>query len=186
MAGLKVKKPITDNKSDGSLKVKAAKKEPVKDGADIAVDDKLRANWNRYLDWMDKKGIRHKTELNKGDLGNKYFRQYLKETPDSGLSEAHIPAVRKALVQYREEALKDIDAGKIGLQEGTTKENFMKHIAENEASDNPNYVGSRLTATRFPYAQHTEQNLTTGESKTVTAKNIGSSKAYETLAKKNK
>ena len=116
------------------------------------VSDKIKQDWNMYLSWLDKKGMKGKPELDKGGVGNNLFKQYLKETPETSLSEKVIPSIRKAYVDLRNDRLKEIQSG--GATTSTVNpENFMNHILLNEKSDKPNYVGQHLTQTMFPGAK---------------------------------
>jgi hypothetical protein len=112
------------------------------------IPDQVKLDWNDFLGYLDKKGVRGKPELDKGDLGNKYFQQYLKENPNTSLSEAIIPQIRKAYMNLRNENLENIKTGKISYQ--GAPETFMNNIVLNEKSANPNYVGQHLTQTVFP------------------------------------
>lgn len=112
--------------------------------------EQLKEDWNGFLSWLDKKGMKGKPELDKGDMGNQLFRQYLKETPNTSLSEKSIPVIRKAYMEMRNQGLEDYKKGKISFQQGTNPENYMKHIVLNEQSEHPDYVGQHLTQTMFP------------------------------------
>ena len=126
------------------------------------VTDTDRQNWNNYLNWLGKKGMQGKPELDKGGLGNKLFAQYIKEVPNSGLSTEILPKIRKAYGQLREEGIAAIKAGKSGFDTGGGKivmganatddilTHYMSHIPANELSKEPNYVGQHLTQTFFP------------------------------------
>lgn len=159
---LKVKKPIdgTDKKSDNSLTIKSTTKEPEKkeEPKEPVIDDKVKQDWNNYLDWLDKKGMRGKPELDKGGVGNNLFKQYIKENPSTSLTDKHIPGIRKAYLDLRNDRLKEIESGK-GTYKGDVS-TFMKHIVDNEKSADPNYVGQHLTQTRFPGAKLTTQSGT--------------------------
>lgn len=141
------------------------------------VSDKVKMDWNDYLTWLDKKGMRGKPELDKGGVGNNLFKQYIKENPETSLSEKVIPSIRKAYVDLRNDRLKEIQSGK-GSYKGSP-ESFMKHIVLNEQSGDPNYVGQHLTQTMFPGAKLTSP---TGEVKKVELLGKGGTKiSAETL-----
>jgi len=105
--------------------------------------------WNKYLDYLDEKKVRGTPELDKNDLGNKYFREYIKSNPQTPLAaEDFIPRLRTSYLQLR-----DYNLGRIRTGKATTtvpEERFMPHIVLNEKSQQPNYVGKNLTQTRFP------------------------------------
>lgn len=129
------------------------------------VTDTDRANWNKYLTWLGKKGMQGKEELDKGGLGNNLFAQYIKETPNSGLSIDILPKIRTAYGQLRNEGIQSIKTGKSAfnpssvaggkLYQGAAATDdilthYMPHIVANELSADPNYVGKHLTQTFFP------------------------------------
>jgi hypothetical protein len=160
MAGLKIKKTdgVIEKESPNSLKVKVTtketeKKEPEKkeEENEPVIDEKIKGEWNNYLNWLEKKGKRGKEELDKGDVGNVLFRQYIKENPSTSLSEKIIPGIRKEYMALRDSAMKDIKEGRISYK--GAPETFMSHILKNEKSTNPNYVGQHLTQTFFPGAK---------------------------------
>ena len=116
--------------------------------------NKLKQDWNSYLDYLDEKKVRGTDALDKGDLGNKYFKEYLKSNPNTSLNENIIPKIREAYQDLRNSQIKDIQSGKIAFLGKSGKDadvsGFMRHILENEKSKNPNYVGKHLTQTKFP------------------------------------
>jgi len=117
--------------------------------------EKNKKDWNAYLGWLEEKKLRGKPELDKNDLGNKLFKQYLKENPETTLSVDIIPDVRKEYIKLRDASIQDILSGKISFLgkkgAGTDTSGFMSHIVQNEKTTNPNYVGQHLTQTMFPY-----------------------------------
>ena len=121
---------------------------------------KVKKDWNNFLTWMESKNVRGKQDLDKNDLGNIYFRQYIKENPGTSLSEEVIPIIRQEYVKDREKKAQDILSGKgsfkiegVGEVSGEKAkpymDRFMPGILKNEASKNPNYVGQFLTQTPF-------------------------------------
>jgi hypothetical protein len=121
---------------------------------------KIKKDWNRFLTWMESKNVRGKQELDKNNLGNIYFKQYIKENPGTSLSEEVIPIIRQEYVKDREKKAQDILSGKgsfkiegVGEVSGEKAkpymDRFMPGILKNEASKNPNYVGQFLTQTPF-------------------------------------
>jgi hypothetical protein len=151
MAGIKVKKPNGDinKQSLNSLKIKkpaTAEKSADTDG----LSPKQMLGWNNFLSFLDKKGLKGKSELEKNNLGNDLFKQWVKDNPNEGLTEQDIPKVRRSYSKVRDMRLKEIKDSKASYAEGVNEENFMSFIVENEKSKDPNYVGRRLTQTPFP------------------------------------
>lgn len=123
--------------------------------------NKIKTDWNDFLSWMEQKGVKGKPELDKGDLGNKYFKDYIKSHPETSLSEKAIPIIRQEYVKLRDDNAARILAGKgeftlpdVGVLTGEAAkkymDRFMGNILKNEQSANPNYVGQYLTQTPFP------------------------------------
>jgi hypothetical protein len=128
----------------------------VEDGSEEPKVDmqKVKQDWNAYLDYLDTKKISDRKELDKNDLGNKYFREYLKANPNTSLNENIIPKIREAYLDLRNRSIADMQLGKASYQGKSGKDvdysNYMRHIVDNEKSEFPNYVGQHLTQTRFP------------------------------------
>ena len=57
------------------------------------VDNKLRGEWNGFLDYLDKKGVRGNPSLDKGGLGMQMFDDYVKQNPTISLN-------RKRIIYY--------------------------------------------------------------------------------------
>jgi hypothetical protein len=124
--------------------------------------EKIKKDWNAYLDYLDTKKVRGLPALDKDDLGNKYFREYLKSNPGTSLNESIIPKIREAYLDLRNSQVADIQSGKIAFLGKTGKDadvsGFMKNIVENEKTKNPNYIGQHLTQTRFPGGKIKDKN----------------------------
>ena len=116
------------------------------------VDNKLRSDWNGFLDHLDKKGLRGKPSLDKQGLGLQLFDEYVKNNPATSLSRKRIPDVRNEILKYRNEAIQNAKSGKATIDNYST---FMKSAIDNENSANPDYTGSLLTNLKFPSATTT-------------------------------
>lgn len=137
--------------------------QPNPDNPDVR---KIKKDWNDFLSWMKSKGVQGKPELDKGDLGNKYFKEYIKANPQTSLNENVIPIIRQEYIRLRDRNVNDIlnKGGKFDIEVNGKKtaltgeqakpyiHRFMGHILNNEMSENPNYVGQHLTQTPFPPA----------------------------------
>lgn len=126
--------------------------------------NRIKSDWNDFLSWMDSKGVKGKPELDKEGLGNKYFKQYIKENPNTSLNEKVIPVIRQEYMKLRDDGINSILEGKsvftlpgVGQLTGDSArkyvDRFMGHILSNEKSNDPNYVGQHLTQTFFPGAK---------------------------------
>lgn len=116
------------------------------------VDNKMRGDWNQFLSYLDKKGVRGNPALDKGGIGYQMFDNYVKDNPGTSLSRETLPVIRGEMNNYRNwvlgESKKGIK-GKAALGEGVNENNFMRHIVENEKSATPDYPGSQMTGTSF-------------------------------------
>jgi hypothetical protein len=120
---------------------------------------KIKEDWNKYLEYLEEKGVKGSPELDKGGLGNKYFQEYIKANPETSLSPAVIPKIREAYTELRNVTMEQIKSGKGGFKDSKGKiqsgpntdfTDYMKSIVENEKTKDPNYVGQKLTQTKFP------------------------------------
>ena len=82
------------------------------DPAPKPVDNKLRGEWNGFLDYLDKKGVRGNPSLDKGGLGMQMFDDYVKQNPTISLNRKRIPDVRKEILSYRDDAIQKAKSGK--------------------------------------------------------------------------
>ena len=114
--------------------------------------------WNQFIDYVEKKGFRGDPSLDKEDKGNLLFEEWRKLNPKVTITKADMPSVRKSMLRLRDDSMEDIKAGRgefkssKGIQKGPNTDftEFMRHLLLNEQSNDPNYIGHRLTMTRFP------------------------------------
>lgn len=114
------------------------------------VDNKVRQDWNLFLQDLEAKGLRGKSDLDKGGKGYQLFDEYVKANPSTSLNREMLPVIRKELLNYRNYVLESVKNGSNKLSEGVREDNFMRHVVENEKTGDPNYPGSNLTITKFP------------------------------------
>lgn len=115
----------------------------------------LKSDWNDYVDWVGKKGLKYSRALDKGEgdqnEGNKLLAQYIKENPKTTLR------ATKEGVGEIQTLLKDIfsdiqSAGKTGILTG---EDLLK------VSDVDYKAGSITSSRKFP--KSTVRDTETGE-----------------------
>lgn len=106
---------------------------------------KLREDWNAYVSWLDKKGMKGKPELDKGGLGFKMIEQYRKENPSTTVSKDSIKSIQEEFQKYREWSLAQVKAGKAQLTQGASPENYMKSLSIIDG-----IPGQRTTSFQFP------------------------------------
>lgn len=109
------------------------------------VDNNIRTEWNKYVDWLGKKGMKGSAELDKDDLGGKMIDAYKKENPSTVISREIIPTIQKEFSKYRDWSLNEIKENRGAFAKGTTKDNFMSNLSKVDG-----YAGSKTTSFSFP------------------------------------
>lgn len=99
-----------------------------------------RQEWNAYVDWLDKKGMKGSTELDKGDTGLQYFNQFLKENPSISLRPEHIKAVQQEI-----EGIAQKSRDLLQRQGNPNAQNVMRGTSKFD-----NIPGSKTTSFKFP------------------------------------
>ncbi len=125
-----------------------------------SITDQLRQDWNDYVDWLEKKGLKGDAKLDEGDLGLKMIDQYRAEHPETTVSNKTVQQVQEAFEDYKEWVVDQVKQGKAAFAPGVTEETFMKSL-----SDADGYAGSLTTAKKFPAAYL--QTIVDGASRTV-------------------
>lgn len=127
----------------GGIK-EALEKTILKEG-EPEIDNTIREGWNKYLDWLEAKGMRGKPELDKNDLGGKMIDAYRKENPDTPISREMVIPIQKEFGKYRDWSLGEVKAGRSMLSEGVTPENYMRALSIVDG-----FPGQRTTTFKFP------------------------------------
>lgn len=155
---IETKRIIDNSQLNGGDKTLVEEKEPTP--GEGVLTDKNKKDWNDFLSYLKTKGVQGRPELDKGNLGNIYFEEYIKNTPGTSLSKELIPKIRQEYIAERNARIAEMKAGKLKLQgkenikfENLDLSSFMPHIVKNEKSTNPNYVGQYLTMTPFQGAK---------------------------------
>lgn len=110
---------------------------------DPTVDDNVRGEWNKFVDWMAAKGVKGKPELDTNQLGFKYLDDYIKENPNTVLSRELVLPIQREFQTYRTKALENIKAGKAKFD--GTEEQFMPGLSKLDG-----YPGQFTTNYKFP------------------------------------
>ena len=131
----------------------AVKDEAPKEAA--VVDNSVRKNWNDYILWLEKKGVKGSPELDKGTNALQALEAYRKENPSTLLTKELIPVIQKDFSGYRQAVIDKMKAGKAEFAPGTNEQNFMSHLSVVDG-----IPGSRTTSFSYPaeYLQTLEKN----------------------------
>lgn len=149
--------PVTGALS-GGVRSALNNTDPIGDPNATPITNRVRADWNKYNEWLNSKGLKGSSLLDKGGLGYKYFDDYIKQNPTTSLSRDTLPLVRQELLNYRQWVLDEskkpanIRQAELDKKSGANEENFMRQLVENEKTADPNLPGQHLTSVRFPDA----------------------------------
>jgi hypothetical protein len=101
-----------------------------------------RSDWNAYIDWLEKKGYKGSTELDKQSTGlaKSLLEQYRKEYPKTSISYDNIRQVQMEMQNLRKN-VQDFEK----RRNNPNAENLM-----NGVSDVDGWPGSRTTSFKFP------------------------------------
>ncbi len=130
----KIEKTFTD-----STDIKKTKE------SSLEFSDKLRNDWNKYVDWLDNIGLKGAPELDKNDLGGAMLDRYKKEHPETSVSRETIDDIQREFARYRAWVLEEVKAGRANLTPGTTPESFMKKLSQIDG-----IAGQFTTSHKFP------------------------------------
>ncbi len=119
------------------------------------IDDKDKEEWNKYIDWLQAKGLRGHPSLDKDGLGNKMILKYKEENPNTTLSVEKVKPIQKEFLKYRDWSLGQIKAGKAAFGEGVNEDNYMKNLSNVDG-----LAGQYTTSFQFPssYLKYLENN----------------------------
>lgn len=124
------------------------------EGTKSAKAQRLKEDWNAYVSWLDKKGMKGNPALDKGagynNTGVQYLKMYIKENPKTSLTPESITEVQENFKNYRDYAINEIknkratydgDISKID----TPESDFMKDLSIVDG-----IPGHRTTNWKFP------------------------------------
>lgn len=91
----------------------------------VSITPEMMTEWNRYLNFLDSKGVRGSADLDKQGKGFSYLDEYIKANPKTSLSRDAVPAIQEALKDYRKWTIETneqrVAAGKPGIELNTPK-----------------------------------------------------------------
>lgn len=116
------------------------------------ISPQVRQDWNNFLDYLDKKGVAGKAELDKRDqsLGLNYLKQYKKENPNSSLTADLIPHI-----QYDQYLLRKGDSypGLSPEQLKYVRNGLSPAYIARTVSDTDGWLGSLTSKQYYPTAK---------------------------------
>lgn len=112
-----------------------------------------KAQWNLFIDYLDKKGLRGSADLDARDkgLGARLMSEYQKVNPDFKLGYDRIADVQQDLQNYRKQLVNDYNAGKIQADATVkTADDIMPGLSKIDG-----WLGSKTSSYKFPTAKAT-------------------------------
>lgn len=109
------------------------------------VTNQMREDFNKYVAWLDKRGMKGHPSLDKNNLGNNMLAKYIKETPGTSLTLDSVIPIQNEFTKYRNWSLDQISQGKAAFGEGVTEENYLRDLTKVDG-----IPGQRTTSYTFP------------------------------------
>lgn len=109
------------------------------------ITNQNRNDWNLFVDWLEKKGVKGKAELDSNELGNKYLAQYIKETPTTSLTVDLIKPIQNDFQDYRTFAINEVKNKRGNFGVGVDESNFMKNLSNIDG-----LIGQYTSQVKFP------------------------------------
>ena len=111
-----------------------------------------RENWNKFIDFVDSKGLKGHPSLDKRDqsVGMGLIQQYNQLNPKAPIDPNYVPRVQADLQNYRTNVVNQWKAGKIVPQAGQvirTEADIMPNISPIDG-----WLGSRTSSYKYPAA----------------------------------
>lgn len=127
--------PVVEKKVDWGLN-------PTGDGDPQPLTAQKRAEWNQYVDFVEKRGYKGSTELDKRETGlaNKLFDEFKKEFPNTSISLNDVPSV-----QYEMQELRKTVQGFAKRKGDQNADKLMEGISKVDG-----WPGSKTTQFKFP------------------------------------
>ncbi len=121
--------------------------DPKSKPASTQLTNKHREDWNAYVMWLDKIGMKGNPKLDEGDTGNKLLASYISQNPNTSLTLDIVPVIQQDFGGYRDWSLSEVKAGRRALATGVTPENFLRDLSKVDG-----IAGQRTTSFMFPKA----------------------------------
>ena len=118
---------------------------PVKqNGGDAVTNPALRAQWNKYVDYLDTVGMKGSPDLDHPATAQKYYDQWAKTNNVNEPYNTFVPSVQGEMINYRNKAIQQIKSGK-AVFDGDPDKQFMTNLSQNDG-----IAGQKTTSWKFP------------------------------------
>jgi hypothetical protein len=118
-----------------------------------------KVQWNGFIDYLDKQGLRGSTALDNRDtgLGAKLMAQYQKVNPAFNLTYDRVGDVQQDLQDYRKQLIDKYKSGKAQADSGIkSPDEIMSGLSPVDG-----WLGSKTSSYKYPTAQATIQGKKT-------------------------
>jgi len=115
--------------------------------APVRVSPDVKGEWNKFVDFLDDKGLKGNTKLNFGDtqMIELAISEFQKNNPNTTISMDIVSDIQNEISIYREKVLVAVQQGKAKFAPGVTPENFMMNLSKVDGR-----AGSLTTKFKFP------------------------------------
>lgn len=119
----------------------------------VQIDNKTREEWNKYVDFLEKKGLKGHPSLDHDDLSNRMLDEFKKENPNTILDRNMIIPIQQDFSKYRDYALDEVKNKRAAFGEGVNEENFLRALSTVDG-----IAGQRTTSFKFPSGYMADRN----------------------------
>jgi hypothetical protein len=111
-----------------------------------------RAQWNMFIDYLDKQGVKGSPLLDQRDknLGQYYFQKFASTNPGLQITYNDVPRVQQELQDYRNNLVGQWKAGKVQGVDIKTEDDIMPGLSNVDG-----WLGSKTSSYRYPTASST-------------------------------
>ena len=121
-----------------------------------AVSNKLRNDWNSYVQYLKSKGMQGHPSLDKNDLGGQMIDQYQKENPTTSVNRAAVVPIQQELSKYRDYSINELRNQRAVLSDAQNPNGRFVSPTENldgymkDLSQVDGIAGQKTTRYQFP------------------------------------
>lgn len=115
----------------------------------IPLTNAQKMQWNQYIDFMDKQGMKGNPALDdrSKQLGEFYFNRFKALNPGTTLVYQDVPRVQQALQDYRQNLINQWKSGKMQADGVKSEADIMGGISPVDG-----WLGSKTSSYKFPVA----------------------------------
>lgn len=112
---------------------------------DPPITNKVRKDWNNYVGWLDKQGLKGNPALDKDELGGKMIDKYREENPGTSITREMITPIQQDFSNYKNYIINKVKKGEATYAPGVNDENLLKDISKVDG-----WAGQFTTSFSYP------------------------------------